>query len=195
MHELLTAEELIERLRLQPHPGEGGYFRETYRSAETFPPAALPGRYRSRRAHGTAIYYLLTAGSVSAMHRLASDEVFHFYLGDPVRMLHLYPDGAAGEVILGTDVVAGMRPQVVVPAGVWQGARLAPIGRSTRGAPVGQGALGFALLGTTVAPGFEFEDFELGARRGLVNAYPAYADQIRALTPPIPGASATPADA
>ena len=166
----LDAAAVIRLLDLQPHPAEGGYFAETYRADETLPAAVLPGRYGGARAAGTAIYYLLTADNVSAMHRLASDEVFHFYLGDAVEMLHLFADGNAATVILGADLEAGERPQAVVPRGTWQGARLRPGGR-------------FALMGTTVAPGFDFADFELGGRTALTGAYPAHAGMIAALTP------------
>ena len=166
----LDAAVVIRLLDLQPHPAEGGYFAETYRAGETLSAATLPGRYGGERAHGTAIYYLLTADSVSAMHRLASDEVFHFYLGDAVEMLHLFADGSVATALLGNDLESGERPQAVVPRGVWQGARLRPGGR-------------FALMGTTVAPGFDFADFELGGRAALTGAYPAHADMIAALTP------------
>jgi predicted cupin superfamily sugar epimerase len=155
-------------LGLVPHPREGGWFVETYRAEESIA-AALPSRYGGARALATAIYYLLTPDGVSRMHRLRSDEVFHFYLGDPVEMLQLAPDGSGRVVVLGTDLARGMRPQVVVPRGVWQGSRLAPGGR-------------FALLGTTVAPGFDDADFEIGVRADLVRAYPAWAATIEALT-------------
>ena len=161
---------VIRLLGLQPHPAEGGYFAEIYRADETMPAAALPGRYDGARAFGTAIYYLLTADSVSAMHRLASDEVFHFYLGDAVEMLHLFADGDSATPVLGPDLGAGERPQIVVPRGAWQGARLRPGGR-------------FALMGTTVAPGFDFADFEIGGRDALTRDHPAHGAMIAALTP------------
>ncbi|HEY7676597.1 MAG TPA: cupin domain-containing protein, partial [Candidatus Methylomirabilis sp.] len=142
----MTADALKTLLGLRPHPAEGGFFVETYRAGEGVPAEALPARYGGARAFSTAIYYLLTPDTFSAMHRLASDEVFHFYLGDPVEMLHLFPDGSGRAVTLGPDLLAGMRPQVVVPRGVWQGSRLAPGGR-------------LALLGTTVAPGFDLADY------------------------------------
>lgn len=164
----MTAADIIARLGLAPH-AEGGYFRETYRCAESVPGRALPARYGGERRLATAIYYLLAPETVSAIHRLRSDEVFHFYLGDPVEMLVLLPDGSGTSVVLGTDVPAGMRPQAVVPAGAWQGSRLRRGGR-------------FALLGTTVAPGFEYADFELGERERLTAAYPAFAEEIAALT-------------
>jgi uncharacterized protein len=164
----MTAEEIRTLLGLAPHP-EGGYFRETYRAAEVVPAAALPARYGADRAHATAIYYLLCPGTFSALHRLRSDEVFHFYAGDPVEMLLLPPDGGGRVVTLGGDLAAGQRPQQVVPAGVWQGARLGAGGA-------------WALLGCTVAPGFDFADYEEGARAALQGAWPAFAALITALT-------------
>ena len=171
----MTADEIRALLRLAPHP-EGGFFRETWRAAEALPAGALPARYGGPRALGTAIYYLLTPATFSEMHRLASDEIFHFYLGDPVEMLLLAPDGSGEAILLGPDLAAGMRPQVAVPRGVWQGARLREGGR-------------FALLGTTVAPGFEYADYESGARADLLAAYPAHAPAIMGLTRAAPAAS------
>src|SRR5260370_19404398 len=136
----MTPKDLIDLLQLQPHPKEGGFFRETYRADDLLSSNALPSRYGSPRAFGTAIYYLLTPGTCSALHRLASDEIFHFYLGGPVRMLQLFPDGSGTTVLLGPDLGAGHSPQVIVPRGVWQGSILEP------GAP-------FALLGCTGSPG------------------------------------------
>lgn len=165
-----TAEELIAYLKLQPHPKEGGFFRETYRATENLPASALPERYGTARAHGTAIYYLLTPTTYSALHRLASDEVFHFYLGDPVRMLQLTPDGQGHTIVLGAQILANQQLQVVVPRGVWQGTRLEPGGR-------------FALLGCTVAPGFDYADYEGAIRQDLLAEYPEWADLITPLTP------------
>ena len=121
-------EQIIERLGLSPHP-EGGCYRETYRSNEKIPPSALPGRYVGERCFGTAIYYLLTPGTFSRLHRLASDEIFHFYLGDPATMLQLHPDGEGRQITLGPDLLAGQHVQVVVPRGVWQGTVLSEGGR------------------------------------------------------------------
>jgi predicted cupin superfamily sugar epimerase len=166
---MLTVEALCALLGLIPHPVEGGYFAETYRSVEQLPAAALPSRYGAARALGTAIYYLLTPDTFSAMHRLASDEVFHFYLGDPVEMLQLWPDGSHRVALIGPGLEAGERPQVVVPRHVWQGARLRPGGR-------------YALLGTTVAPGFDYADYETAPRATLLTTHPAATDLITALT-------------
>ncbi len=165
----MTAEQIIATLGLVPLEPEGGYFRETYRSAALIPAEALPARAAGPRACSTAIYYLLTPDTFSAMHRVAWDEIFHFYLGDPVEMLRLFPGGAGDVVTIGTGLSAGMRPQVVVPAGAWQGARIAPGGRC-------------ALLGTTVAPGFDPADFEPGLRAPLIASHPRFRDLIAALT-------------
>jgi predicted cupin superfamily sugar epimerase len=163
-----SAAELIALLNLQPHPKEGGFFRETYRSATSLAADHLPTYYGGDRSAGTAIYYLLTPGNFSAIHRLATDEIFHFYLGSPVRMLQL--DAAGGrEIVLGPDLSAGHEVQVVVPRGVWQGSILEPGGA-------------FALLGCTVAPGFDYADYEHGNRNELLKQYPAHADLIRRLS-------------
>jgi predicted cupin superfamily sugar epimerase len=166
---MLTADKIIALLNLKPHPEEGGYFVETYRSSETISEKALPSRYKGVRSLGTAIYYLLTPETFSTMHRLRSEEIFHFYLGAPVEMLQLWPDGSGRILILGTDIMNGMEPQAVIPKGVWQGARLLNGGR-------------FALLGATVSPGFEFVDYESGQQDDLVKYYPQYQDLIIALT-------------
>jgi len=161
--------ELIERLDLTPLPGEGGWFRQTYRSGESIPGAALPARYASERSLATAILYLITRESFSALHRLLSDETFHFYLGQPVEMLKLLPDGSSGLIRLGQDFTSGQVVQTTVPRGVWQGARLMEGGS-------------WALLGATVAPGFEYEDLELGRREELAARYPDRAELIARLT-------------
>ena len=149
---MITAHDIIKTLALAPLPIEGGYYAETYRSA-----------------FGTAIYYLLTADSYSAMHRLPGDEIFHFYLGDPVEMLQLRPDGTGEVLILGPDILHGMRPQTVVAGGVWQGSRLAAGGS-------------FALLGTTMAPAFDFADYVAGEAAQLSAAYPQHEERIKSLT-------------
>jgi uncharacterized protein len=166
-----TADELIRHSHLQPHPKEGGFFRETYRSEDVWPQAALPPRYPSDRRAGTAIYYLLTPATFSALHRLQTDEIFHFYLGNPVRMLQLLPDGTGRTILMGHDLIAGQQLQVVVPHGVWQGSMLEPGGD-------------FALLGCTVAPGFDYTDYAHGTRQQLLDRYPAFAEPIARLTMP-----------
>jgi uncharacterized protein len=165
----MTADDVIRALNLHPHPVEGGFFRETYRSTAALPASALPN-HGAPRSVSTAIYYLLKPGHVSELHVLPGDEVFHFYLGSPVRMLQLWPDGTGREVVLGSDIVAGQVPQLVVPGGVWQGTRLV-------------GDTGFALLGCTVAPGFDYADYRSASRAELVAKWPAFAAEIARLTP------------
>jgi uncharacterized protein len=168
-----NAAEVIALLGLAPLPQEGGYFRETYRSAYTIPAGVLPSAYVGERNVATAIYFLITPDECSAMHILPNDEVFHFYAGDPVEMLLLPADGAAEVRRLGSDLAAGQRPQVVVPGGVWQGCRLAPGGA-------------WALLGCTVGPGFDFRDFHVAAPaeiRELQTRYPEYSKIIESLAP------------
>jgi predicted cupin superfamily sugar epimerase len=157
---MTTADRLIAALGLRPLPREGGYYRETYRSADRLP---------AGKALATAIYYLLTPDTFSALHRLPADEVFHSYAGGPVRMLQLPPGGPGRLVTLGPDVLGDQEPQVVVPRGVWQGSFLLP-------------GAAFALLGTTMAPGFDFDDYEAGDRAALVQQYPDHVDLIRRLT-------------
>jgi uncharacterized protein len=164
----MDAKTIIRQLGLQTHP-EGGFYRETYRCKEQIAAAALPARYGKDRSISTAIYYLLTPDSFSAMHRLQSDEVFHFYVGDPVTMVQLHADGRAETIILGQDFAAGHQPQIVVPRDVWQGLFLSDGGS-------------FALLGATVSPGFDFADFELGQHDELIRQYPAQAALIEHLT-------------
>ena len=166
----MTVDEVKALLELRPHPVEGGWYVRTYESGERVGQEALgEGRYASPRWTGTAIYYLLEPGTFSEMHRLRSDEVFHFYMGDAVEMLRLAPGEAGERVVIGTDLAAGERPQVVVRRGVWQGSRL-----------VAGGA--WALLGCTVSPGFEFEDYEAGVREDLVGEWVGWEEMIVGLT-------------
>ncbi len=165
---MLTANQIVTMLGLRPLPDEGGEYVEMWRSPEEMLTAERPG---AGRPIGTAIYYLLRPGTFSAMHRLGTDEVFHFYLGDPVEQLQLAPDGSGQLVTIGPDLTAGMRPQVIVPGGYWQGARLTQ-----------EVHYGYALLGTTMAPGFDIADYETGNRATLAAAYPAWSAVIAALT-------------
>ncbi len=165
----MDAQSIIAKLGLRPHT-EGGFFAETYRSRDMISASSLPARYTRDKALATAIYYLITPETFSAIHRLASDEVFHFYAGDAVEMLNLFPDGSHRIISIGGDIECGQIPQVVVPRGVWQGCRLIPGGR-------------FALLGTTMAPGFDYDDYEPGDPDELIRRYPGCADLIRPLIP------------
>jgi uncharacterized protein len=165
----MTEREVMTKLGLRPLPNEGGFHRETYRSDDTLARSALPPRYSSDRRLSTAIYYLLTPDSFSAMHRIKSDEIYHFYQGGPATMLQLHPDGHGEVLVLGSDLAAGHLCQCLVPRGVWQGLFL-------------NSGADYALMGTTVSPGFEFADFELGDRRALVEGYPQYEALITRLT-------------
>ncbi len=155
-------------LKLAPHI-EGGFFKETYRSDETLSSTALPDRYSGDRNIGTAIYYMITPDAFSAIHRIKSDEIYHFYSGDPVEILLLFPDGTGQTLILGPEILNGMRPQILAPRGVWQGLRLLKRGS-------------YSLMGTTVAPGFDYSDFETGKRDELLKDYPDFHELILALT-------------
>ena len=166
----MTAQDIKRLLGLQLHPREGGWYRRTYEAQEFLDvDAFFSGRYSGKRRTGTAIYYLLETGTFSEMHRLRSDEVFHFYAGDAVEMLQLRKGEEGKVVILGSDLERSQQPQVVVEREVWQGCRLVQGGR-------------WALLGCTVNPGFEFEDYESGTREILCPEWPKFADMIMALT-------------
>ena len=163
-----AATDLIAALGLQPHP-EGGFYRETYRAGEVIPNAGLPARFHGPRSHATAIYYLLRAGDRSKLHRIKSDEVWHFYEGDALTIIAISPNGQLIETTLGRDFLAGQVPQHVVPAGYWFGCLPA---RNTA----------FTLAGCTVAPGFDFADFELADRTTLLAAFPQHKIWIERLT-------------
>jgi predicted cupin superfamily sugar epimerase len=162
----MKADDIIRTLNLEKHPREGGFYAETYRSGQ------IIGNEKDgekKRSLATAIYYLLTPDSYSEMHRLESDEIFHFYLGDPVEMLQLFPEGRGRIFKIGPDIRKGFIPQVLVPKQVWQGCRLLPGGE-------------FALMGTTMSPGFDYADYESGNRDELIGLYPGFKGVITALT-------------
>jgi uncharacterized protein len=158
----------IEKLRLEPHP-EGGYFRQTYRSDLMIARQGLPAGFGGDRAASTAIYFLLQGRNFSAFHRLRSDEVWHFYTGSPVAVHVIEPDGAYSSILLGNDPAGGQIFQGVVKAGCWFGSHVADW-RS------------WALVGCTVAPGFEFEDLELAGREELSGKHPRHRELIERLT-------------
>lgn len=168
---MLTAERIIKLYNMKPLPEEGGYYVETYRSKEGIDKTCLPERYGGDRSYSTAIFYLLTPDTQSYFHRLKSDEVYHFYLGDPVQMVLIHPNGTTRVLFLGHDLQAGQFVQAVVPAGIWMGSMLLEGGK-------------FALMGTTVAPGFDFSDTEIGDRAMLLDQYPQHEGFIKRLTPP-----------
>ena len=165
----MTADEVKHLLQLQPLAIEGGFFRETYRSRWNIAAEYLPDGIGGPRSIGTAIYYMITPETFSPLHRLPGSEVFHFYLGDPAIMLQLLPDGSSQTITLGSDLAGGQQPQVVVRGGIWQGCKLAPGGN-------------FALMGTTMSPGFDYADYENGDREQLITQYPGAAEDIRRYT-------------
>lgn len=166
---MTDAQGWIQALGLVPLPEEGGWYREVYRSAETIPERGLPERFPGPRCFSTSIYYLLHSDEYSAFHRIRQDELWHFYTGSPLIVHTLGPDGSYGQIRLGPDVRGGERFQATVPAGVLFAATVAEPGT-------------FALAGCTVAPGFEFEDFEAPPRADLLARYPEHAGVIQRLT-------------
>ena len=168
----MNAEEIIRLLGLEPLDVEGGFFKSSYRSPDILPSSALPGRYGAPRCLGSAIYYLLTPDTCSRLHRLAADELFHFYMGAPVNLLRLFPDGTSDVLVLGQDLEKGQNLQALVPHGCWQGGYLTEGGA-------------FALMGTTVCPGFDYDDYETGDRKELIHLYPDRKALIERLTLPL----------
>lgn len=164
---MLSAQEIIKLLELEPLIPEGGFFRRTY--ASPLPINLSPSDVQSIRPLSTAIYYFLTPETFSTMHKLPSDEVFHFYLGDTVEMLQLYPDSTGKIIKIGNDLLSGCQPQVLAPARCWQGLKLVDNGQ-------------YALLGTTMSPGFDYKDYTQGKREDLVNKYPDFKELIVKLT-------------
>jgi len=168
----LSPQKLINLLSLKPLEIEGGFFRRTYYAGERFSPGTLPARYPpGEHRFASAIYYLLTndPDCFSSMHRLPTDEIYHFYLGDPVEMLQLFEDGHSRRVVLGQDLLAGQMVQYTAAKNAWQGSYLLPGGS-------------FALLGTTMSPAFESGDFEEGLRSNLTRLYPQEQPMITRLT-------------
>jgi predicted cupin superfamily sugar epimerase len=161
----MTPEEIIDFFGMKPLPVEEGFYVETYRAEEQLTASVLPQKYSDTRSLSTAILYLLTPETFSAMHRLKSDEVFHFYLGDPVTMLLLGPEGTSQIVTLGQDILNGQKIQQLIPRGTWQGCCLKHGGK-------------FALMGTTVTPGFEFDDYEQADKKELLKKYPQQKELI-----------------
>lgn len=159
--------ELVERFQLLPHP-EGGYYKETYRSAEELEQACLPERFHGRRVFSTAIYFLLEQANFSAFHRIQSDECWHFYTGQSLLVHVIHSDGTYALLKLGNDLLAGEVFQAVVPAGSWFASETAPGGQ-------------YSFVGCTVAPGFDFADFELAEADRLAELYPEHQLLIRRL--------------
>ena len=172
----MRAQDWIDRLGLEAHP-EGGYFREIYRSPESLAAGALPARFGGPRSFATAIYFLLRPGEVSHLHRIQADELWHFYAGHPLTV-HVLADetGDHQALHLGPDPDAGQSFFASVPAGRWFGAEVTAPPMSDPGDAV------FSLVGCTVAPGFDFADFELAERAPLLARFPAHAALVERLT-------------
>ena len=162
------AEYYISKLQLKPHP-EGGYFKEVYRSGEIFEAEHLPGRYIGNRAFSTSIYFLLEGGQVSNFHRIKSDELWHFYDGSAVKIYVIEEDGVMRYTSLGSNLEEGEALQAVIKKNSWFAAEL-------------KDKNSFSLIGCTVSPGFDFDDFELGSRESLLKQFPDYSEVIKKLT-------------
>ena len=151
-----SIEEIVDFYGLLPHP-EGGFYAETYRSSLTIDTP------RGKRAASTAIMFLITKDSISHFHRLTADEGWHFYAGDPLKLLQLTPEGELSEIIIGTNIKEGQRLQHIVPAGDWFAST-----------SFGE----YSLVGCTVAPGFDFEDFEMANKKDLISKYPRHSEVL-----------------
>lgn len=165
---MVTVKELIKLFNLKPHP-EGGYFKETYRANGTIKKQALPSNFFGDCSFSTAIYFLLPKGSKSSLHRIKSDEVWHFYLGGPLTLVIIHKSGQIENITMGQNVQDGQRMQYVVPAGSWFG--VYPNSDTE-----------FSFVGCTVAPGFDFNDFELGNKDVLFKQYPNAKEIIEKLS-------------
>ena len=160
MKQVIKANQLVDMLKLIPHP-EGGYYKESYRSQESFFPKGFDGE----RNYGTAIYFLLQQGDFSGFHRIKSDECWHFYAGSTLWIHVIHPDGRLKRIELGSDIANGELFQANVPAGCWFASEPAP-------------GTGFALVGCTVAPAFDFNDFELAEAAVLSRQFPQHGSLI-----------------
>ena len=165
----MTAEELVSKLSLLPHP-EGGYYRETYRAKGEIPEETLGTSFTGPRNYSTAIYFLLTAGNFSAFHKVRQDEMWHFYLGSPIELFEITESGELIRTLIGNDLDKAQQLQYVVKGGRWFASRVLP------------GSGEFSLAGCTVAPGFDFRDFEMANRVELLRKFPGHSQIIREMT-------------
>ena len=165
---MLRKEELIEKLQLEKHP-EGGYFKETYRSEILLPKSVLPSEFTSGRNASTCIYFMLTSDEFSAFHKVNQDEAWHFYLGETITLHMISPEGEYSQVSIGNDFSQNETPQFVVTAQHWFAAEI-----KTEDS--------FALVGCTVAPGFDFDDFELAEQQELQQIFLQHKEIIQRLT-------------
>ncbi len=167
------AGKLIAHFKMQRIPMEGPWFNLTYTNTDILSSESLPPRYHGTRATSSAICALETRVDFSALHKLKTDEIWHFYGGDPIEMLLLYPDGHGEIVIIGPDALGGQHPQFTVPRSVWQGSR-----------PLRDLPDAYSLFGNTLSPGFDYQDCEIGYRDELQKQYPHFAALIEQLTRP-----------
>lgn len=159
---------IIEKLKLEPHP-EGGYFRETYRCDESVDEQHLPSRYKSKRSFSTSIYYMLAGENISHFHKLKSDEVWHFYKGSPVIIHCLNEKNGYTQIKIGLNFSKNILPQFVIEKGTWFAAEV-------------EDKNSFSLIGCTVAPGFDYDDFELAIRDKLIQKFPQHEELITRFT-------------
>jgi predicted cupin superfamily sugar epimerase len=158
----------IDKLQLKPHP-EGGFYRETYRAPLRIEKSALPDSFHGARNASTAIYFLIDGENFSAFHRIAADEMWHFYEGNALTVEVIDPAGRHSEILIGSNPEAGETFQAVVPAGCWFASHV-------------KNFQSFSLVGCTVAPGFDFADFEIAGRTQLIHEYPQHSELITRLT-------------
>lgn len=161
-------ERIIAKLNLKPHP-EGGYFRETYRDSLKIDKANLGPEYSGNRNCSTCIYFLLTSNAFSAFHKIRQDEIWHFYQGSPIRLHLISPQGEYSNILIGSDLDQGQIPQFVVPKEYW-----------FSGSTINDND--YSLVGCTVSPGFDFDDFELGQRIELISSFPQHREIIEKFT-------------
>lgn len=162
----MTSKEVIDLLQLTPLPEEGGFYKETFRS-----PRRVTSETLGDRSECTSIYYLITSDSFSALHQVDQDEIFHFYAGSSVEMFQIDQNGNGRTIIIGNNLLQEEQPQVIVPHGVWQGTKL-----------LNKTDESWALLGCTVSPGFEIENFHIKTRKELIEIYPQHRDNITKFT-------------
>lgn len=167
---MYTAENYINELHMSPHP-EGGFFKETYRADGIIQHEALPPGYSGARSYSTGIYFLLDGKQFSALHKIKQDEMWHFYDGGTLLIHMISPDGEYSSIQLGLNISNGEVPQAVVPGGTYFGSEMAS-------------KSDFALVGCTVAPGFDFADFEMPSRETLLEKFPEHKKIIEKLTNP-----------
>jgi uncharacterized protein len=163
-----TSADWVKALKLAPHP-EGGFYREIHRSPHRVQRVSPNGDPSTLRQASTCIYYLLEGDQVSKLHRLDSEETWHFHLGEPLSLFLLYPDGRLEEKRLGPDIESGESLFAIIPDGIWFGARLPRV-------------QGFSLVTCTVSPGFEFQDFEIATGERLLETFPEHKEIIQMLS-------------